>query len=413
MNTVLQSARQAVILVGGKGTRLGDLTKNTPKPLMRIDDNSLFLDHVIFNIARQSFDEILLLAGHLGEQFIGRYHGKHVCGAAVRVIQETTPAGTGGALLNAADALQEVFLLANGDTFFDVNVRQLDRILLKKSDALGVMALRHEPDSGRYGAVVLENGYLTGFREKEQPIHGGALINAGAGVFRKDVLTFINNVPCSIESDVYPKLADQRRIMGHEFPGYFIDIGLPETLEFARNTLPQKRYRPALFLDRDGVINEDYGYTHKPQDLLFVKGAVDLIRSANDMGALVIVVTNQAGVAHGFYGMNDVEIFHEAMNESLNRHGAFIDAFYACPFHPSAKVAAFRHPDHPDRKPNPGMLLRAFDEWPILRERSILIGDKESDIAAAERAGIRGLLFDKEDLSSLKSKALMHLQRVC
>jgi len=409
LTAIWQPAHQVVILVGGKGTRLGALAKDSPKPLMRIDESTVFLDDVIFNLARQGFSDVLLLAGHLAEKIIDRYDGKSICGARIKVLKEPEPAGTAGALLNAADALQESFLLANGDTLFDVNVRHLDKVLWENPEVTGVMALRRVEDSSRYGTVEIEDGYLKGFHEKHASATGEGLINAGIGLFRKSILSYISKNPSSIELDVYPQLVVGRHLMGHEFSGYFIDIGLPETLEEAQATIPSKRARPALFLDRDGVINEDNGYTHRADDLRFIDCAVDIIRHANDMGALVVVVTNQAGVAHGYYELGDVEAFHRAMNDELHKNAAFIDSFYLCPFHPAASKPAYLHPDHPDRKPNPGMLLRALQDWPIVRERSILIGDKESDIVAAQRAGIRGIKFNGGSLSSLAHTVFQHL----
>src|SRR5262245_60529121 len=113
--------RQAMILVGGRGTRLGKLAHDAPKPLLHICGDMRFLDYVLANIARHGFSEILLLAGHLAEAAASRYHGTRVLDANVRVIAEPAPAGTAGALRHAADALDEAFLLTNGDSFFDLN----------------------------------------------------------------------------------------------------------------------------------------------------------------------------------------------------------------------------------------------------------------------------------------------------
>lgn len=410
-STLWQPTRQLVILVGGNGTRLGALAKNVPKPLMQIDEKSVFVDHVIFNFARQGFTDVLLLAGHAAEQVVERYDGNRVCGATIRVIKESEPAGTAGAILNAKDFLQDTFILANGDTLFDINIRHLDRALAENPAATGVMALRGVGDAGRYGTVEIQDGHVTAFREKDPTSPQGGLINAGVGLFRKSLLSYISKSPCSMEVDVYPQMVADQQLLGCEFAGYFIDIGLPETLEQARADIPARWRRPALFLDRDGVINEDKGYTHRVDDLKFVDGAIDMIRQVNDAGALVIVVTNQAGVAHGYYEWSDVDTFHDAITDALNKNGAFVDAFYSCPFHPAATVSAYLHPDHPNRKPNPGMINQALRDWPILPERSVLIGDKESDVIAAQRAGIEGLLFEGTDLTALKDLVFRRIDR--
>lgn len=148
--------------------------------------------------------------------------------------------------------------------------------------------------------------------------------------------------------------------------------------------------RPAVFLDRDGVINMDDGYTFRPADLRFTPTAPAAIRRLNDAGRLVIVVTNQSGVARGLYDVADVDAFHRHMAERLAADGARVDAFYHCPFHPDGQVPAFAR-EHEDRKPAPGMLLRAMREWPIDPARSLMIGDKASDMEAADRAGVAGL----------------------
>jgi D-glycero-D-manno-heptose 1,7-bisphosphate phosphatase len=158
--------------------------------------------------------------------------------------------------------------------------------------------------------------------------------------------------------------------------------------------------RPALFLDRDGVLNEDQGYVHRWENFRWIAGAREAVAAFNRAGWLVIVVTNQSGVGRGYYSEEDMHALHAKMREELEAAGAHIDAFYFAPQHPKAELDRYRHPDPPDRKPNPGMILRALADWPIDRERSILVGDKISDIEAATRAGVRGLLFKGGDLKA-------------
>jgi D-glycero-D-manno-heptose 1,7-bisphosphate phosphatase len=158
--------------------------------------------------------------------------------------------------------------------------------------------------------------------------------------------------------------------------------------------------RPAAFLDRDGVINVDHGYVHRVEDLVWIAGAPEAIRRLNEAGYLVIVVTNQSGIGRGYYDEAAMEAVHAALRARLAAAGATVDAIYACPYHPQARVERFRHPDHPDRKPNPGLLLRAMREFAIDRERSFMIGDKDSDMEAARRAGVAGHLFEGGDLDA-------------
>ncbi|WP_411288535.1 D-glycero-alpha-D-manno-heptose-1,7-bisphosphate 7-phosphatase [Phenylobacterium sp.] len=158
-------------------------------------------------------------------------------------------------------------------------------------------------------------------------------------------------------------------------------------------TPPDSQARPALFLDRDGVLNEDRGYVHRWEDFRWIAGAREAVVAFNRAGWLVVVVTNQSGVGRGFYSEPEMHALHARMVEDLARAGGRIDALYHAPQHPQAAVEAYRHPDPPDRKPNPGMIVRAMADLPIDRARSVLVGDKPSDLEAAARAGVRGLLF--------------------
>lgn len=399
---------QAVILVGGRGTRLGALAVDTPKPLMAINDDKLFLDYLILNVARHGVKDIVLLAGHLGGLVEARYQGAEVCGARVRVICESAPAGTAGALAHARSVLDDTFFVLNGDGFLDFNLLRLTDGRLPAGGAR--LALRRINDTSRYGSVILDGPRITAFREKVA--NGGpGLINGGVYWMTKSVLDHILSLPASLEQDIFPLLAGDNRLEGLVVDGYFIDIGLPHSLEQARADLPSVERRPAVFLDRDGTLNVDEGYTHAPDKLIWIAGAREAIRSFNDAGWYVIVATNQAGVARGLYEEKDVERFHEAMQDQLAPVAAHIDAFYYCPYHEDAVIDRYRHPAHPDRKPRPGMLTRALQEWAIDVGRSVLIGDRASDIAAAEAAGLRGVLFEGGDLAEALAVAGIPAER--
>lgn len=158
--------------------------------------------------------------------------------------------------------------------------------------------------------------------------------------------------------------------------------------------------RPAAFLDRDGVLNIDHGYVHRPEQLEWVPGAPDAVRLLNEAGYYVLVITNQSGVARGYYDEAAVQRFHAHMQEQLEAQGAHIDAFYYCPHHPEGivKELAVRCRC---RKPAPGMLEQAERQWPIDRAGSFLIGDKDDDMAVAATFGIRGIKFDAKTDSLL------------
>jgi D,D-heptose 1,7-bisphosphate phosphatase len=169
--------------------------------------------------------------------------------------------------------------------------------------------------------------------------------------------------------------------------------------------------RPAAFLDRDGVINVDHGYIHRPDQVEWVSGAREAVLCLNDLNYCVVVVTNQAGVAQGLYSEEDVRSLHAWMQEQLARDGAFINAFYYSPYHPEAKLAQYRV-DHIDRKPRPGMILRAMAELNIDKSRSFMIGDKSIDMEAAKAAGIPGFLFSGGNLSDFLNGCLGKMKTV-
>lgn len=172
---------------------------------------------------------------------------------------------------------------------------------------------------------------------------------------------------------------------------------------------PGRFPRPALFLDRDGVLNVDRGYVARIEDFEWIPGAAETISEFNAMGWWVFLVTNQTGIAHGLYTEADMQAVHDWMTAELAEKGARIDRIYHCPFHEDGSVAAFRRASY-DRKPRPGMLMRAMTDFPVIRERSIMIGDKPADIEAAKGAGVQGFLFAGGDLHTFARWALADME---
>lgn len=150
--------------------------------------------------------------------------------------------------------------------------------------------------------------------------------------------------------------------------------------------------RRALFLDRDGVINVDHGYVHRAQDFAFVPGIFELCHVARDAGLRLVVVTNQAGIGRGLYLESDFQALTAWMRDRFLAQGVELDAVYHCPFHPTAGVGEYRRESF-DRKPNPGMLLRARDDLGLDLPNSVFIGDKASDMQAGMAAGVGALLL--------------------
>lgn len=384
---------QCAILVGGLGTRLGALTRHTPKPLLPVGEKP-FLDVLVDEARRRGFDEFVLLAGHASgavrdyaealERRVGR-----TCRIAVSV--EPEPLGTGGAVAYASDLLGPTFLLLNGDTWFDFNWLDLATF----ANGGTAVAAREVATSERYESLVLGEGGVV----RELRARGGvhpAVINGGVYHFNKCAFDGFEG-HFSIEEDVLPTLIGKSALRAKQYSGFFLDIGVPDTFDQAQSTIPAHRRRPALFLDRDGVLNHDDKYVGTPERLRWIDGAKDAVRLANDRGYYVFVITNQAGVARGLYSEAHVQALHRWMADELRERGAWVDDWRYCPFHTEGVIDRYKAL-HPWRKPEPGMIIDLLEHWPVDVAGSVLIGDKASDCEAATKAGIDGLLFEGGNL---------------
>ena len=392
--------RQAVILVGGLGTRLGERTKTIPKPMLPVGGRP-FLDTLIDELARyDAFDEILLLAGHKAESILARYDGTVWGRARLAVSLEQAPLGTAGALVHAAGRLQERFLLLNGDSFFDLNI--LDLATRAKS-SLVHMALRADVVGDRFGRVVLDGDRVRSFIAPGQGATGP--VNAGVYIVDRGIRARVGGLPASLEQDVFPALAADGAMTGTSYRGYFIDIGIPEDFARADVGLIEQLRRPAVFFDRDGVLNHDSGYTFEAGKLQWIEGAQEAVKAVNDAGYFAFVVTNQSGVARGFYEESHVHALHRWMADEMAAIGAHIDAFEYCPDHPDGTVERYRRVND-RRKPGAGMITDLLARFPVNADKSLLVGDKPSDLEAARAAGLQGHLFSGGNLEAF---VRMHL----
>jgi len=378
---------QAVCLVGGRGTRLGPLTDQTPKPLLDVGGRP-FLDYIVHEARRFGLQQLLLLTGYKSEAIEARYAGKTFGQLTVEVVVEPEPAGTAGALANAAGRLNDAFFMLNGDSFFDFNWLSLAPALARPDWKMHA-ALATGIEGSRYGRVDLSDGHIRGFKP-EGP--SGQPINAGIYLVRKAVLGDIRTSPCSLEREVMPGLARRGELLGTAVKGSFIDIGIPDDFSRAQDLLPAYMRRPAAFLDRDGVLNRDDGYVHRPDQIVWVPGAIEAVRWLNDKGFYVFVVTNQGGVAHGYYTEDHVHELHFWMQQQLQAQGAHVDAFEHCPFHPEGKVERYTR-ESEFRKPLPGMLHKLQRDWTVVLDKSFMIGDRDTDVEAARAGGVPGHKF--------------------
>lgn len=383
---------QAMILCGGLGTRLGPLTAAIPKPLLKVGSRP-FLDVLLFELGRHRFRDVVLLASYQADQVIDYAQNNPVAerfGLNLSTVVEAEPAGTGGGLYNARDIAADCFLLLNGDSWLDMNLLAAAPIATEASETIASLALRHLENPDRYGTVRVENGRIVSFADRSVGV-AQALISAGVYFFRREIFAHLS-ARCSLESDILPALCKTHRVAATVHSGFFIDIGVPSSYQYAQDQIPLRMRRPAVFLDRDGVLNVDDGYVGQVERFRWMDGAIEAVRALNEAGYFVFLVTNQAGVAHGHYPETAVGELHEWMLFELRRHGAHLDDIRYCPFHPEGKVAAYRR--HSDwRKPGSGMIADLLRAWDVDVSRSHLIGDKVSDMEAGQGAGLTPHLF--------------------
>ena len=319
---------QAVILGGGKGTRLA---ATGPKPLIETGGKP-FLAYLLAELRRFGVADVIILTGPFTDIYRERLGDGTRLGMRLTYMPEPVPAGTGGALTYAAPQLAAEFLLLNGDSFFDINLLDLATRNFSPGWLIG-LALREVDDVARYGIVGLDGDTIRSFGEKT--VTGRGLINAGIYRLRRELVAEIGAPPVSLERDIIPRLVGHGHARGAVYHGHFIDIGVPDDLARAQTLMPSWERRPTAFLDRDGVLNRDHGYVHRSEDFEWLPGAREAVKRLNDAGYLVIVASNQAGIARGLYGPEDVKRLHRWINSELAKIGGHIDAFYYCPHHPT------------------------------------------------------------------------------
>ncbi|HXW28137.1 MAG TPA: HAD-IIIA family hydrolase, partial [Xanthobacteraceae bacterium] len=343
---------------------------------MRLADTARLplLEILIAEASRRGFSRILLLAGRDASAVIAFAEEldrsrRFRCRVEVLVV----PAGYGpaGALRSAAPRLEEQFALLDGQTWFDFNWLDLAYALQSMPAAVAVLALRHEPQASPGGAAVLDGEKLVSFEPREGD--PSRLVSAGVLVCRRTVLEHLPPAG-SPETRVLHELAVEGCLGGRAYDGFYVDIGVSAGIKRSLAEIPQIRERPAAFLDRDGVLNVDHGYVFRPRQLTWIPGAVDAVKWLNDRGYYVFVITNQAGVARGYFTEDDVRRFHAHLAGELRSAGASIDDFRFCPHHPEAIVTSYRAACH-WRKPQPGMILDLLQHWPIVIHRSFVVGD--------------------------------------
>jgi len=365
---------QAVILCGpGRDSA-------TPEPLaLRPIGGKPFLEHLIQDASRFGIDRITILTDAASTGIGALYDGKTLHHCAIEVI--AVPAGA-NPLRAARDRLAPDFLLLNGACWSDAD--------------LVVLAHRwHGARSAQpsLAGMVLMQPPLAAIRDGADAASPGTLINTGVHILRRDALApFWAQAEISLDS-ILATLSTEGRLRIQTAPANSAFLDLRDSARFFAHRLMARRTRPALFLDRDGTLNVDRGYTFRPADLVWQSEAREAVRHANRAGYYVFVVTNQSGVSRGFFTAADVEAFHAAMQDSLFEIEAHIDALEWCPHHVDGTIEHYKKPCR-RRKPAPGMIEDLAATWPVDLSRSLMIGDRDIDMEAAQAAGITGILFE-------------------
>ena len=371
------STPRVLILAGGFGTRLASVVSDRPKPMAPIQGRPL-LEYQIEYLKNQGFARFTLLTGHMSEVIEQHFGDGSRFGVAIDYSVETEPLGTGGAIRLAMEKSQEdLFLVLNGDGLFATDYRRL----LRLASGPVTLALKFASDLSRFGAVEIDRAYaITHFLEKSNAL-GDGYLNAGAYVIERAALAHMPVGKFSLETQVFEPLSQKRVLLGIPCGGKFIDIGTPESFEWSQANLPQwmqERFRPCLFLDRDGVLIRHVPYMHTIDKIELIAETVELIKKAHVAGWWCIAITNQAGVARGYFKPADCEKVRQEIDRRLNDLGVKIDHWFTCFNHPEGAVEPYKR-SCLRRKPAPGMLLEACEAVPIDLSRSLMLGDNVSD----------------------------------
>ena len=231
--------KQALILAGGLGSRLGGLTKETPKPMLLVGGRP-FIEYLIWNLKRQGINKIVISIGHKAKKFINYIESELKYIENIVYVQEYEPMGTGGAVKLASSELDSEFLVINGDSLFDLDYMNLIKFSKEFPNSMVAVALRQVTDNSRYGKILIDGEKIKEFIEKKD-INNNNLINGGVYVIKKEVLELIPDGNSSLEHDLFPKLAHHELIIGKKCDGYFIDIGIP--LDYNRSQIELPKWK--------------------------------------------------------------------------------------------------------------------------------------------------------------------------
>ncbi len=420
-------AGQAIILAGGKGTRLASRLGGAPKPLIDVLGTPL-LERQLRQLAAAGFDRAVILVNHradLIERFCAERGDRRI---AVTLIDDGEPAGTAGAVFRALDRLDDEFLVVYGDTLFDLDFARFERFHAADPGAAATLFLHPNDHPADSDLVELDGqGLVRAFHAYPHP-EGSWLpnmVNAALYIVRKRAMAgrddlFPAGAIVDFAKDFFPAiLAEGKRLRGYVSPEYIKDIGTPERLDRACADLASgkiaaaslRERQTAVFLDRDGTLNVPNGHISAPDRLELFPFAGAAVRALNASRHRVVVITNQPVIARGDCTTEELALIHAKLETQLGREGAFVERIYYCPHHPDSgfegEVAELKGVCD-CRKPAPGLMLRARDDLNLDLAGSWMIGDSASDLAAAKACGVTSVLVrtgNAADAASLEAAA--------
>lgn len=433
---------KTVIMAGGKGTRIASIANDIPKPMIRIGGKPI-LEHQIENLKSCGLTDIILVIGHLGNIIKDYFKDGSDFGVNISYYIEDHPLGTAGALFKIPE-LTEDFLLLCGDVIINVDFNRFIQFHCEHQAWASLMAHPngHPYDSSllvtqtlppqEKGSLPIESHCVIGWlnKEDERTFYRNR-VNAGIEIISPQLLTetmrhFTPRNPeqpdkIDLDRDVLKPNIPCGKIYAYDTSEYIKDMGTPDRFYEVERDLQSgkvearnlKNPQRAIFLDRDGTINLLKGFLTKPNDFELIEGAADAIKAINHSGFLAIVISNQPVIARGECTFNDLNTIHDKMETLLGKEGAFVDAIYYCPHHPDKGFDGERPEfkfDCDCRKPKPGLLLRAAQEWNIDLSQSIMIGDSQRDVQAGKAAGCRhSILIETNVANALKEELMPYL----
>lgn len=391
---------KAVILAGGKGTRLGELTKEIPKPMIPICGKPL-LEYQIEWLKRYEIKDIWITVNYLKESILDYFWKGENHGVNIRYYEESEPLGTVGGIKALEKELNEDFIVVYGDVMVNMHLGYLINFHQQKKSDLTLVV---HPNDHPYDSDLLEtneDGRITLFHPKPHSPgkYYGNLVNAGVYIMSPVVFDYLKkDKKADFGKDIFPKITDKIHMYGYNTSEYLKDMGTPERLkkvsfDLESGRIIRKSYefpQKAIFLDRDGVINDDTELIHRPEDFKLYNHTARAIRKINQSDFLAIVATNQSVVARNLCTEEELKIIHNKMEQDLGHEHAWLDRIYYCPHHPDKGFPEENEVYKIDcecRKPKPGMLIQGAKEYHIDLSSSYMIGDNERDIAAGKAAG--------------------------